>query len=43
VIHGKVVEEFDYLSLEVIWQKRIPSKNADDVESTKLKAGKVES
>ncbi len=43
IIHGKVVEEFDYLSLEVIWQKRIPSKNADDVESTKLKAGKMES
>ena len=42
IIHGKVVQEFDYLSLEVIWQKRIPSKNADDVESTKLKVGKVE-
>tara|TARA_R110002050_G_scaffold300722_2_gene471896 strand:- start:34291 stop:37281 length:2991 start_codon:yes stop_codon:yes gene_type:complete len=40
VLHGKVVEEFGYLSLEVIWQQRIPSKNADDVESTKLKIGK---
>ena len=37
VLHGKVVEEFDYLSLEIIWQKRIPSKNVDDVASTRLK------
>ena len=38
MLHGKVIEEFDYLSLEVIWQKRIPSKHVDDVESTRLKA-----
>lgn len=40
ILHGKVVEEFDYLSLEIIAQKRIPSKNVDDVESTRLKIGK---
>ena len=40
ILHGKVTEEFDYHSLEIIAQKRIPSKNADDVASKKLKVGK---
>jgi DNA polymerase-3 subunit alpha len=40
ILHGKVTEEFDYHSLEIIAQKRIPSKNADDVMSTKLKIGR---
>lgn len=40
VLHGIVTEEFDYHSLEIIAQKRIPSKNVDDVKSTKLKTGR---
>ncbi|MFT6802708.1 MAG: error-prone DNA polymerase [Salibacteraceae bacterium] len=39
VLHGTVTEEFDYHSLEIIAQKRIPSKNAEDVASTRLKIG----
>lgn len=39
ILHGTVTEEFDYHSLEIIAQKRIPSKNADDVASTRLKIG----
>ena len=38
VLNGKVIEEFGYHSLEVIWQRRIPSKNPDDVESTRMKS-----
>jgi DNA polymerase-3 subunit alpha len=37
VLHGKVMEEFGYLSLEIIWQKRIPQKNMDDMTNTRLK------
>ena len=37
VLHGKVVEEFGHLSLEVIWQKRVALKNLDDAPSTRLK------
>ncbi len=40
VLQGKVVEEFGYHCLEIISQIRIPSKNADDTTSTRLKLGK---
>lgn len=40
LLHGKVVEEFDYYSLEIISQKRIPNKNMQDEENTRLKLGK---
>ena len=36
-LHGKIVEEFGYCSLEIIWQKRLPSNNLDEPVSTKLK------
>ena len=38
VLNGKVVEEFGYLSLEIIWQRRIATKNPEDAVSTRLKA-----
>ena len=40
LLHGKVVEEFDYYSLEIISQKRIPNKNIQDEENTRIKIGK---
>jgi len=42
VLNGKVIEEFGYHSLEIIWQRRIASKNPDDVESTRLKVVDVQ-
>jgi DNA polymerase III alpha subunit len=41
-LHGKVVEEFGFLSLEIIWQKRIPNISLDDDVSTRLKQVKVD-
>ena len=40
LLHGKVVEEFDYYSLEIIWQKRIPNKNIQEEENTRIKVGR---
>lgn len=37
LLHGRVVEEFGFYSLELIWQKRIPSVSMDDEPSTRLK------
>lgn len=37
LLHGKVVEEFGYYSMEIIWQKRIPSVNIDEPVNTRLK------
>lgn len=37
LLHGKVVEEFGFCSLEIIWQKRIPSVNLDEPVNTRLK------
>jgi DNA polymerase-3 subunit alpha len=36
-LHGKIVEEFGFYCLEIIWQKRLPSLNLDEPVSTKLK------
>jgi DNA polymerase III subunit alpha len=40
-LHGKVVEEFGFMSLEIIWQKRIPNISLDDDISTRLKQVKL--
>lgn len=37
LLHGKVVEEFGFCSLEIISQKRIPSVNLDEPVNTRLK------
>ncbi len=37
LLHGKVVEEFGFCCLEIIWQKRIPSVNLDEPVNTRLK------
>ena len=34
---GVVMEEFGYLCLDILWQKRLKTKNLEDLESTKLK------
>ncbi len=37
LLHGKVVEEFGFCCLEIIWQKRLPSLSLDEPASTRLK------
>jgi DNA polymerase-3 subunit alpha len=36
-LHGTVVEEFGFYSLEIIWQKKLPNINLDEPISTRLK------
>lgn len=36
-LHGKVVEEFGFYCLEIIWQRRLPNHNLDEPVNTRLK------